>query len=456
MLYQTQINKFQVWIPTWGGVLAFKNEEILPSEEFVALISRLAELKTAELSRDLSDQEVTEISKAELKLWNNISLEDLEMFILEIQILQQKQQNLDNSSPAKFIRFIDNQVDNSSTVKFGKNIWQKVDKHLNGNTVGNKLADSIQADKNKYQKEGKKSDEIRAKFMEEFENSRIKNANKRERPNQNKEKINILFALLTGALLTGAGLTLNGDIKGVKGLPELLSEKIPTPTLIDAIKEVEQNKQFLSPNIELESPKFIDTVSNIQQEIMQSDLYMTKSQLEMAQSYFQNYSTIDKNDKELFMREIIAYQAKMENLTKKLQSPNNTQKIDQLSEELLEMSKQIDHLQKTFENNESRTELKSGTFGEYAKKIPQTRQEGINLRQKFNNKLNELRTTLQSLKDKRVIMKGETQSEIVQNINKIISLARYNDQEGIDQANKKLSELIKQLQQTQYKIHKSN
>lgn len=391
------------------------------------MISRLAELKTAKLSRDLFDQEVTEISNAELKLWNNISLEDLEMFILEIQILQQKQQKLDNSSPAKFVRFIDNQVNNSPTVKFGKNIWQKFDNHLDGNTVGNKLADSIQVTTNKYQAEKQKSAKISVEFKETVETEQDLEKGRKLPINPN-----LLFAGLgVAGLVMATGLLLKTSSPKLTQTEQLI---FPTPTDENRQTSGQISDKIIFENINL----------TIQQQIIKSDLTMANDILDSAQSYLENYSVISQSDKDSFSRELIAYRAKLANLTKKLQSPNNTQKIDQLSEELLEMSKQIDHLQKTFENNESRTELKFGTFGEYAKKILKISQEEINSRAEFGKSLEITSKNLQTAIDEKLIT-AQQGIQIREEFFKLTGLARYNDKKDTENANQRILKMNKQI-----------
>ena len=409
-----------------GGVLAFKNEEILPSKEFVALISRLAELKTAELSRDLFDQEVTEISNAELKLWNNISLEDLEMFILEIQILRQKQQKLDNSSPAKFVRFIDNQVNNSPTVKFGKNIWQKFDNHLNGNTVGNKLADSIQATTNKYQAEKRKSAKISAEFKETVETEQDLEKGRKLPINPN-----LLFAGLGFAgLVMATGLLLGTSSPKLTQTEQL---SFPTPT-----DENRQTDGQTGDKIIFENPNL-----TIQQQIIKSDLTIAIDNLDSAQSYLENYLVISQSDKDSFSRELIAYRAKLANLIEKIKnlSPAN---INQISEESLETYRQVYILQQIFENINSRETLPTGSFGKYVETIPKTTQEKINLRAKFGKSLEITSKNLQTVTAKKLITVQQSM-QIREELFMLTGLARYNDKKDTEDANRKILEINEQI-----------
>jgi hypothetical protein len=212
------------------------------------LISRIAELKTVELSRDLTDYEVKEIAKAELKLFDNISLEDLENLIIEMQVLQQKESKTDNSKFSKFKRFADSQINNSPTVELSKKIWQKFDRHLDGNGVGNKFADIIQNAKIKFQKLDKerlqREQEHKDKLWKEYiKNKAQKNLQNNTEIIKGNKNLEIVLAILAGSLITSVGLVLNGDIKGVKGIKELIGEQQLTSTLTDTIKEAERNDE---------------------------------------------------------------------------------------------------------------------------------------------------------------------------------------------------------------------
>ena len=188
-------------------------------------------------------------------------------FLQDLSLREQKvrlEEKRENRKGPKFLRFEDSEILNFGK-KMGKDIWQKVDGHLDGNNIGNKLAYLIviakgkyQAAETKYKKEERKNYELQTKFMDEFRKKRsVEKANKQERPNPNQEKMNILLAFLMGALATGIGLTLNGDIKGVKGLPELFNDKNPistqtesltAPSLENTIKDAERNDETVIGN----------------------------------------------------------------------------------------------------------------------------------------------------------------------------------------------------------------
>jgi len=160
----------------------------------------------------------------------------------------------------------------SSWVKKGMGI---VDHHLGSNSIGDELANSIQAAiqarKENYKKEGEKSDELRAKFTKEFESfmnsqketsakisadfkkaeelernwikAKKEKVNNQERPNQNP-KLREYLALGLGSYIVALSSMITDNIEGVKSFEEFIQDTInPTPTLIDAIKEAERNDE---------------------------------------------------------------------------------------------------------------------------------------------------------------------------------------------------------------------
>ena len=193
-------------------------------------------------------------------------------------------------------------------LSWAKRDMEIVDKHLNGNTVGNKLADLIQDDENKYQKEGKKSDEIRAKFIEEFDNSRIENPNNPETTTNQNSTLRECLALGLGGYIVALGLMMSGNIKGVKSFKEFIDTN-PSPEVIKEItKKTEQNKQFLSPNIELEKPFHMFEGYNKNSPL---------SQLEQAKSEIQTLDDISNtlyNSKLMGQNELIIIQKEISKL----------------------------------------------------------------------------------------------------------------------------------------------
>lgn len=409
---------------------------------------------------------------------NEIFLHDIEVFL----------ESCDSHELETLEMYVSEVIKDNKSKRFGKRLqkvmptfskWAKagmnlVDQHLDDNRLGNKLADLIEIAKQKYQaaeqkykQEGKKSDERRAKFTKEFERiiadfkkaeelernwikAKKEKANNLEKTTNQNPKLREYLALGFGGYIVALSLMMTGNIKGVKSFEEFIQDTInPTPTLIDVIKEAEEEKQFVPPKVELENTH-LSVELQVMQTMINGDLAKIDSNLRLAISSLDGvyYYMIDQKDYERFMTEIESIRAKAIKIAQRIVEIENSRKAvgtQVLLDELWKCQQKSQTLLNFVKNPTNPT----NSFDTYSKINKNSSKAEINLRGRFYSDVTNFKKELYALQYNGVI-NNKTLFKFDKSIGILFDLARYGSEEDFKQAQKDLLKLTEKLQETKY------